>query len=87
MLFSFWRAASSVNALAARAGRSSDPSGSRMSSPNASTSDASPSVPGRTTSREMTSPSTMIPPHFAKVLDSADFPAPMPPVNPMRSIT
>ena len=84
---STWRASSSRNALAANAGRSKDPSGCRMSSPNAATSEASPSVPGWTTSREMTSPSTMTPPHCAKVADSADFPAPMPPVNPMRSIT
>ncbi|CNM42683.1 Uncharacterised protein [Mycobacterium tuberculosis] len=43
-------------------------------------------MPGSTTSREMTSPSTMIPPHCAKVADSTDLPAPMPPVSPMRSI-
>ncbi len=75
-----------AKALAANAGRSSAPSGSRMSSPNASTSAASPSVPGSTTSREMTSPSTMIPPHSENVADTADLPAPMPPVSPMRSI-
>ena len=34
----------------------------------------------------MTSPSTMMPPHSENVFDSADFPAPMPPVSPMRSI-
>ena len=38
MLFSLARCSSSTNALAASAGRFSAPSGSRMSSPNASTS-------------------------------------------------
>ena len=84
---SFLRASSSRKALAANAGRSSDPSGRRMSPPNASTSAARPSVPGSTTSRAMTSPSTMTAPHFAKVAETADLPAPMPPVSPMRSIT
>ena len=56
------RASSSLKALAARAGRSNAPSADRMSSPNASTSVASPSVPGSTTSRAITSPSTTIPP-------------------------
>ena len=39
---------------------------------------------GATTSREMTSPSTTTPPHSAKALETVDFPAPMPPVRPMR---
>jgi hypothetical protein len=33
----------------------------------------------------MTSPSTITPPQFAKALDTVDFPAPIPPVSPMRS--
>ena len=60
MPLSVLRFSSSLNAIAASAGRLSAPSGSRISSPNASTSFASPSVPGSTTSRAMTSPSTTI---------------------------
>ena len=86
MPFSLARCSSSTNALAARAGRFSVPSGSRMSSPNSSTSAASPSVPGSTTSLAITSPSTMMPPHSLNAADTVDLPAPIPPVRPMRSI-
>src|SRR5271165_5516110 len=86
MLLSVARVSSLVNALAANAGRFNAPSGSRMSSPNASTSAASPSVPGSTTSRAITSPSTTTPPHCENVVETADLPAPMPPVSPIRSI-
>ena len=85
MPFSVARFSSSLKATAASAGRFSAPSGSRISFPNASTSAASPSVPGCTTSREMTSPSTTIPPSSPNVEDTVDLPAPMPPVNPIRS--
>ena len=47
---------------------------------------ASPSVPGSTTSRAMTSPSTMMPPHSSNMADTVDLPAPIPPVRPIRSI-
>src|SRR5271166_197506 len=86
MLLSVARVSALVNALAANAGRFNAPSGSRMSSPNASTSAASPSVPGSTTSRAITSPSTTTPPHCENVVETADLPAPMPPVSPIRSI-
>ena len=54
-------------------------------SPNASTSFANPSVPGSTTSRAMTSPSTTIAPRSLNVADTVDLPAPIPPVNPIRN--
>lgn len=78
----FW---SSLNAMAASAGRFSAPSGRRISSPNASTRLFSPGVPGSTTSRAMTSPSTTTPPSSLNVADTVDLPAPIPPVNPIRS--
>ena len=79
------RFSSSLNAMAASAGRFSAPSSDRMPSPNASTRRVSPSVPGSTTSRAITSPSTTMPPSSLNVADTVDLPAPIPPVNPMRS--
>src|SRR5271170_4712981 len=85
MPFSVWRFSSSLKAIVANAGRLSEPSSDRIRSPNASTSLASPSVPGSTTSREITSPSTTTPPSSLNVEDTVDFPAPIPPDRPMRN--
>ena len=85
MPFSVWRFSSSLKAIVANAGRLSEPSSDRIRSPKASTSLASPSVPGSTTSREITSPSTTIPPSSLNVEDTVDFPAPIPPDRPMRN--
>ena len=85
MPFSMARFSSSLKAIAASAGRFSAPSGSRMPSPNASTRFANPSVPGSTTSRAITSPSTTIAPSSLNVADTVDLPAPIPPVNPIRN--
>ena len=82
-----WRAVPRrLKAIAASAGRFSAPSGQQdVLAERVDQSLASPSVPGSTTSRAMTSPSTMIPPSSLNVEDTVDFPAPIPPDRPMRS--
>jgi hypothetical protein len=74
-----------LNTMAPRRGRSSRPSPSRISGPNASTTAARPGVPGSTTSRAIASASTSTAPSSARRVATRDFPEAMPPVNPIFS--
>src|SRR3989440_5989836 len=78
------RASSSPNTSFAKAPRSSRPSGSRMLSPNRSTSFFSAGRPGSTTARATWSASMMTAPRAASSSATVDLPAPIPPVSPTR---
>src|SRR5256714_6997033 len=79
------RASSSPNTSFAKAPRSSRPSGSRMLSPNRSTSFFSAGCPGSTTARATWSASMMTAPRAARSSATVDLPAPIPPVSPTSS--
>ena len=84
MALSSFSASASPNTMAARAGRSSSPSGRRTPGPKRSAMAASTGRPGRCSSRVMASASTMTAPRAASSADTVDLPEPMPPVSPTR---
>ena len=83
MAFSFWRFASSLNITCPNFGRSSVPSGRKISRPNSETIRLKPRVPGATTSRASTSASMIGIPCDASRDDTVDFPVAIPPVRPI----
>lgn len=70
-----------------RAGRSRAPSGPKTRSPKRSRICSSAGSPGSTTSRAILSASTTTAPSSASLADTVDFPDPIPPVSPMRSMS
>src|SRR5690625_4899153 len=79
------RASSSEKTMAPSFSRSRAPSSSMMSGPKAAVTAANPSVPSATTSRAMRSASMTRAPSLANSAATLDFPAPIPPVRPMRN--
>src|SRR5690606_20800938 len=71
---------------APRPGRSREPSGSRMSAPNALASSASTGDPGRCTSRTRESASITTAPCSARRRAMVDFPEAMPPVSAIKGM-
>jgi hypothetical protein len=79
------RSAGSPKTRAARADRSSAPSGPRTSGPKAATTAARAGSPGSSTARARTSASTTAAPRAASQRATVDFPQPIGPVSPIRS--
>jgi len=84
MPFRSFSASGSANAMAASAGRSSEPSAAITCAPNRSANLASTGDPGCCTSRTTWSASTMTAPRAASAALTVDLPEPMPPVSPTR---
>src|SRR5829696_1207990 len=84
MSLSAWVDSSSLNAMAASAARSSDPSAPMMWAPKRSARTSSSGAPGTCSSRTIASASTMTAPRAASRFVTDDLPAPMPPVRTTR---
>jgi hypothetical protein len=85
ILFSNFLFSSSLNTMEPSFGRSSMPSGNSTFLPNAFTICLCPRVPGRTTSRAITSASIMGICWALRRVDTEDLPVEIPPVRPMTT--